>query len=319
MKANDEKTITQWAHRVDAPRPMNVILSSDSRSSQFHDFARQIAELVPALHVTTQQEGEDELPKIQVHPNITYQAVPQGHELEPFLGILSGGGTAAGARHFSDTRVLEKLAMPAVIKVYIAAECPFCPQTVESLAGLAMQQEMIHLFIIDGGMFTELASADKVSSVPTVFLDDKIRWTGSIQIPEVIDMLLNRDPAQLGSETLKQILYDGKAAELAEMMADAGKIFPAFYELLTHVLWPVRLGAMVTVEYLAGSRSDLIREVVGELWRQFDDVEDPVKGDILYLFGETGQTEVRPKLEAVVQGTYSATVKEAASEALAAF
>ncbi|MFO7839300.1 MAG: thioredoxin family protein [Desulfosalsimonadaceae bacterium] len=319
MTGNDEKTITQWANRIDSPRPMNVILSSDSRSSQFYDFARQIAGLVPALHVTTQQEGEDELPKIQISPNITYQAVPQGHELEPFLRVLSGGGEAAGSRHFSDTQVLEKLGMPAVIKAYITAACPFCPQTVESIAGLAMQQEMIHLFVIDGGMFPELAAADKVSSVPTVFLDDQIRWTGSIQIPEIIDMLVNRDPAQLGSETLKQILYDGKAAELAEMMAEAGKIFPAFYELLTHVLWPVRLGAMVTVEYLAGRRSDLIREVVGELWRQFDEVEDPVKGDILYLFGETGQTGVRPKLEAVVEGAYSATVKEAATEALATF
>ncbi len=317
--SHDEKTISEWARRADAPRSIKVILSNDSRSEQFRQFGEQLNMLAPAVSVRNEGGEDDALPEIRIPPNITYQAIPQGHELQPFLNILSGEADKNGTYHFSDTRVLEKLAMPAVLKVYISPDCPFCPQTVETLAGLARRQHMIHLVVIDGVLFSEKAAADKVGSVPTVFLDEQFRWTGSIQLPEIIDIMLNRDPSQLSSETLKQILYDGKAAELAKMMAEAGRIFPGIYELLTHPLWPVRLGAMVTIEYLAGFRSDLIVDVVNELWRQFDDVEDPIKGDILYLFGETASSEVRVKLEKVVKGAYSNLVKEAASEALADF
>jgi len=318
--AKDEKTISEWARHAEAPRPVSMVLTSDGRSDRFQEFGRQMTDLAPQVGLkVAHAEDDDALPQIHIQPNITYRAIPRDHELKPFLKILSGTPDMSANRPLSDTRVLEKLPMPAVIKVYISPECPFCPQTVESLASLAAAQEMIHLIIIDAAMFQEQAVADEVTSVPTVFLDDHFRWTGAIQLPELIDILVNRDPAQLSSETLKQILYDGKAAQLAGMMAESGAVFPALYELLTHPLWPVRLGAMVTVEYLAELRSDLIGEVVEGLWEQFDAVEDPVKGDILYLFGETAHPDALAKTQAVIQGAYADVVKEAARDAAAAF
>ena len=317
--ANDEKVISEWARETEKPRSVRIFLSQDSRSEKFRDFADQMADLAPAVGIMTEYEADDSLPEIRIQPNITYQAVPQGHELKPFLEILSGLNKEAQSWHLSDTDVLEKISMPAIIKVYISPECPFCPQTVQSLTSLAMHQEMIHLVVIDGFMFSEKAAADKVSSVPTVFLDDQFRWTGNVQLPELIDILVNRDPAHLSSETLKQILYDGKASDLAKMMADWGKVFPGIYSLLTHTEWPVRLGAMATVEYLGEHRKDLIADVVNALWEQFEELDEPVKADILYLFGETAHPEARPKIEAVLAGAYSDLVKEAANEAMGAF
>jgi len=317
--ANDEKIISEWAQNTGNPRSIRILLTNDSRSKRFSEFGEQLAKLAPAVNVRREFEADEAIPEIRIKPNITYQAVPHGHELKPFLKILDGLSYEEQARHLSDTQVLEKIGMPAVMKVYISPECPFCPQTVRSLASLAMHQEMIHLIVIDGSMFSENAEADRVSSVPTVFLDDQFRWTGNIQLPEVIDVLVNRDPAQLSSETLKQILYDGKAADLAKMMADWGKVFPAIYDLLTHTEWPVRLGAMATVEYLSEHRKDLIADIINELWKQFEDLDEPVKADTLYLFGETAHPEARGKIEAVIKGAYSEMVKEAATDAMSAF
>lgn len=319
MMENDEKTISEWARETDNPCSIRVLLTNDSRSEAFREFAQRMKNLASAVHVKTIYEADDGLPEIRIQPNITYQAVPHDRELKPFLEILSGLTDKMKNRHLADTHILEKLEMPAVIKVYISPECPFCPQTVQSLASLAMRQKMIHLRIIDGTEFSEKASADRVSSVPTVFLDDQFRWTGNIQLPEIIDIIMNRDPAQLSSETLKQILYDGKAADLAKMMAEWGKVFPSLYELLTHTEWPVRLGAMATVEYLGEYRKDLIADIINALWDQFEDLDEPVKADTLYLFGETAHPEARLKIEAVIRGAYSDLVKEAATEAMSAF
>lgn len=317
--ANDEKIISEWIRETENPRPIRIFLSQDSRSEKFREFADQLERLAPAVGIGTEYEADDSLPEIRIQPNITYQAVPQGHELKPFLEILAGLSEEARARHLADTDVMENISMPAILKLYISPECPFCPQAVQSLASLAMHQEMIHLKVIDGFLFFEKAAADQISSVPTLLLDDQFRWTGNIQLPEIIDMLINRDPAQLGSETLKQILYDGKASDLAKMMADWGKVFPGIYSLLTHMEWPVRLGAMATVEYLGEHRKDLIADVVNALWKQFEELDEPVKADILYLFGETAHPEAKPKIEAVMAGDYSDLVKEAANEAMAAF
>ncbi len=319
MMGNDEKIISEWARETNNPSSIRVFLTNDSRSDAFREFVRRMTNLASAVHIKTKYEAGDGLPEIRIHSNITYQAVPHNQELRPFLEILSGLPDKIKNRHLADTHVLEKLGMPAVIKVYISPECPFCPQTVQSLASLAMRQEMIHLVVIDGMMFSEKAADDRVSSVPTVLLDDQFRWTGNVQLPELIDIMVNRDPAQLSSETLKQILYDGKAADLARMMAEWGKVFPSLYDLLTHTEWPVRLGAMATVEYLGEYRKDLIADIINALWALFEDLDEPVKADTLYLFGETAHPEARLKIEAVIRGAYSDLVKEAANDAMNAF
>lgn len=75
---------------------------------------------------------------------------------------------------------------------------------------------------------------------------------------------------------------------------------------------------MVTFETIAEKNQSLIRHAVPFLWNAFSGTEDTVKGDILYLFGISGDTKLIPKLETVLNGPYAAEVKEAAEEALGA-
>ncbi len=100
------------------------------------------------------------------------------------------------------------------------------------------------------------------------------------------------------------------------MMLDAQKIFPAFYDLLTHEKWPVRLGAMVVIEEIAGKSPGMASAAIDPLWNRFDRVADQIKGDILYLFGEIGDRRSISWLEEIITGEFDAEVKEAAKEAL---
>jgi hypothetical protein len=45
-------------------------------------------------------------------------------------------------------------------------------------------------------------------------------------------------------------------------------------------------------------------------------VGDPVKGDIIYILGESGDPKTAPKMDMILSGEYDAEVKEAAREAL---
>ncbi len=100
------------------------------------------------------------------------------------------------------------------------------------------------------------------------------------------------------------------------MMLDKEMIFPAFIELLAHEKWPVRLGAMVVLEYISEKNRELAAQVITPLWELYHDVEDPVKGDIIHIFGETGDREIVPKLKTILSSPYNNEVKNAAKEAI---
>lgn len=161
-----------------------------------------------------------------------------------------------------------------------------------------------------------MAASDNIHSAPTVLLEDQFRWTGSIQIQEVVDMILNRNPSQISAASLKAMFEDGSAVAVANMMLDRGEIFPAFMDLLVHEKWPVRLAAMVVFETIAEENRKLAGQTIPFLWDCFSRAEDTVKGDILYLLGNAGDKTVIPKIETLLDGPYPVEVIDAAKEAL---
>jgi hypothetical protein len=121
----------------------------------------------------------------------------------------------------------------------------------------------------------------------------------------------------IGAEIFKNIIHDGRAEEVAEMMVSRGQVFPAFLELLTENNWTDRLGAMAAFEYLVEKSPDLCHRINIALCDRFQqNPEDRIKGDILYLLGESGDRSVIPFLLSVIKGKFSPEVVEAAEDAL---
>ena len=99
---------------------------------------------------------------------------------------------------------------------------------VRRLIPLPMTDENLQLTIIDGILFPEMAQTLRIRSVPTILLDDRFRWTGSVPLEELIDTINTRDPVAMGSAALESIIKEGGAGRLAAMMLEAEKLFPAF-------------------------------------------------------------------------------------------
>jgi hypothetical protein len=112
------------------------------------------------------------------------------------------------------------------------------------------------------------------------------------------------------------MLESGEAETLADMMAAADQIFPGLIDLITHDKWPVRLGAMVAVEYIVEANGDLAAQLIDPLWKNFQHYPDPVKGDIIHLFEQFPIESVKPILEQILAETSNPELQEAAREAL---
>jgi len=319
LNPEDLKTIR--AHRSDDLPQAKIILSKGKKEigEKFSRFCEQLQREAP--HVTIKKDSdiafEDPVMVIGRHENIAYQILPTGKFLALFLDALN---TEPGADHgpsgaTDDTP--HPVELPAGLKLYVADQCPHCPKMLLQMQALANSTPMIRLRVINAELFQEGVRNDNIKSVPTLILDDRFRWTGQVTTEEIIKICANRDPSQLSADSLRQLIEDGHAAQVAYMMIESEKVFPVLIDLLTHQRWSVRLGAMVAAEYLADEAPALGLGLCQLLWSDFPDLEPPVQGDVTHIFGLLNDEMTRDYLRTIVKGEYDDEVKEAAEEALA--
>ncbi len=316
MTPQEKKLIANLNDGLSNDIRISLTLTQDDRSEKFSRFCENLSNLAPKISILHSKGNNNDVPSIQVGKNLRFHAIPLGTELEPFLETLSAldKNSIQIAKQIQDR--LNKIKIPAELKLFVAQQCPFCPITIHRLFPLSFASEYIQITIIDCALFPKIAELNGVRSVPTILLDEHFRWTGSTQLEEIVEVISNRDPIQLSSSSIERIIKEGNAAQVAKMMLDKERIFPAFIELLSHEEWPVRLGAMVVFEYISEQNTELAAELINPLWELFHNVEDPVKGDIIYILGETGHYEIVPKLKMILCGPYNNEVKNAAKEAI---
>jgi glutaredoxin len=308
----EEKQISELNHQLSNDITIGLVASQHASSKLFHEFCGNLTRLAPKIKISKVGAAPQDPPQILIGSGLRYQAVPVGYELQPFLEALA----AFESDSLKIEILLNKNKPAASLTVFITPQCTFCPQMVRRLITLPMTDENLQLTIIDGTLFPEMVQTRRIRAVPTILLDDQFRWTGSVPLQELIDTINTRDPVSLRPASLESIIKEGGADRLAAMMLEAEKLFPAFYDLLTHNKWPIRLGAMVVMEEIAGKNPDLAAEALSPLWDRFHEASDQIQGDILYIFGEIGDPRSVSWLETVLSGNFDREVKEAAREAV---
>ena len=296
---------------------IKCLRTDHEQSDPIEQFCDNLGKEVPKIRIQKETGDSDEMPAIQIHAGLSYQAVPSGTEIAPFVEALQMAASESAQMDEALSTQLAAIDLPTHLVLYVAPQCKFCPQAVRQLLPLLSANPNIRLTVIDAINFPELAERDVIQSVPTLILEDQFRWTGTFQTNEIVEIMAKRDPSALGPLSLEMMLKEGNAGQLAEMMLEKAQIFPAFYKLLIHPKWPVRLGAMVVMDELIEKNLDLALQTIEPLWQQFYKVDDRVKGDLLYILGQTEQIEIAPRLEKVLNGEFEQEVKEAAEEALA--
>jgi glutaredoxin len=314
---SDKQVLTARVKRANAPLAVKVLRTNDKRSQSIEQFCNEMGQLGLDVTCSRAESGTEEMPSIELAPNLHYAGVPSAKEMAPFMAML----TASIAPAQPPTEIMERLdaiRLPAALDIYVTPFCPHCPEMVRQLFPLALANSRIDLKIIDTEMFNDRAAAVNIRSVPTLVIDDVFRATGRVELSEVLDFLQNRKPSALGAAAVESMLKEGDASKLSHMMASENEVFPALLKVLTHPKWPVRLGAMVVLEELAALKPLLAGEVLDTLWSQFDRESDQVKGDILYIMGEIGGSKTYERIAGITAGRYDPAVCEAAIDALQA-
>ncbi len=312
----EESQIIELNHQLSRHIRIGLATSQHACSRLFQEFCDDLTRLVPRITISKAEADPQDTPHILIGSGLQYQAIPAGYELQPFLEALAALGSNSLNIAEPIKILLETIKLPASLTIFITPQCTFCPQMVRRLITLWMTDENLQLTIIDGTLFPEMVQTRRIRAVPTILLDDQFRWTGSVPLEELIDAIITRDPVSLRPASLENIIKEGGAGRLAAMMLKAEKLFPAFLDVLTHHKWPIRLGAMVVIEEIAGKNPDLAAEALSPLWDRFHEASVQIQGDILHVFGEIGDPRSISWLETVMSGNFDREVKEAAKEAV---
>jgi hypothetical protein len=295
---------------------LQMRLTEDSRSNTIKEFCSQLSRLVPKIKIRLDNDAAFTLPAIGIGPRIDYCGVPSGNEIAPFIDAL----VLMERQEFSVSpdivKRLKKIRPPSSVKIYMASFCRFCPKAISRILPLPIATEGLRLKIIDALLFDDIAKRDRVKSVPTILVDEQYRWTGDVKLTELCEAAENRDPSKLDKTTLQGLITEGGAYDLARMMLDNGKLFPPFIDLLVDENFSVRLAAMVTLEELAEMSISIAQAAIAPLWQRYHQMNDSVKGDIVYIFGELKSPAPLPYLQSVVESESNPEIIEAATEAL---
>ena len=316
VKPEERERLKTWGKGLSGDIEIRFLVTEDKRSQQLGDFCADLTRLAPRIHVAREEGEPHEAPSIWIGSGLRYHGVPLGTELEPFLEALSDVARGSFRVPSSARNDLQQIRLPADLRLYVSQQCHFCPNTVRQVIPLPAINELIRVTVIDCTLFPEMAQSHDIRSVPTVLLDEQFRWTGSLPLEELVDVMTDRDPAKLSASSLEGMLRDGNAFQLAEMMIAEKTIFPAFIDLLVHKKLFIRLGAMAIMEEIASRNAGLAAQVVDPLWQRFPQAGEQVKGDIVHVLGESGNHEVVPMMRMILDGSYGGEVKEAAQEAL---
>lgn len=317
MKKADLARLTAWADTQ--PHIHTVFSSCTSHPEQpvFDAFASELSRAAPCIRIKP-SDRETRLPGFFAADNIVFCALLVEKALAPFLETLSC--LAGDMPPLTDDLevLLAQVDRPCRLTLFIAAQCPHCPEMIKRLIPLAVRSRQIVLEIIDGTLFPETAQEQKVLSAPCLILDQDFRWTGQADPREVLTLIMERDPSLLSADTLKQILEQGDASWICRQMIRAGAVFENVIALLIHPVWSVRLGAIVVVETLAQEAPELASRLCPPLIRAFEAMDVTVQGDILYALGEAGTQDTRDWIIKTMPGLTHPDLKDAACEALTA-
>ncbi len=304
-----------WDKAINSPIHIKLIKTNHKEDTQFINFANNFTTIASHCKIEIEQTNA-ELPGFALNENITFSALPLEKELDPFLDALSAIST--GDLNFPESlkQKLAKIDIPVNLTLFIALQCPHCPDVVKTVIPLALYCKNIKLHIIDGSLFPGMSQKFSVMSAPCLILEEDFRWTGSVSDEEIVRMIIDRDSSKLSANTLKTILEDGDASWISKQMMEKQTLFDGFIDLVLHETWSVRLGTLVVVEELAETDPALALKLCPILISYFDNQDITVQGDILYALGEAGNDETKDWITKKLSSIEHQDLMEAAQDAI---
>jgi glutaredoxin len=260
------------------------------------------ATFLPCLSVST-----------RVDSSVHYHFVPEGPEIavfREFLWVAASQEDSEGA----DSPEPMQPGAPREMLLFVSTHCPNCPHAVRTVHALTRRLPNLAAHLFEAMLHTDLAEKHTIQSVPTLLIDQELRYVGGLEEAKLYSLLNAGDPESFLHEKIRKQIKEGSPLEAAEWIAGGGD--PSFLATdLGESTFEERIALLVTLEEALETDPRCLDRMVDPLLPHLEAENASVRGDIADLLGKIGDPKALPALKKLCQDP-DPNVVEAATEAV---
>ncbi len=191
LDTNTKAQLAAYLQRISQPVEIAASLDDSPASQEMRSLLKDIAEASPLMKVSESQGGPYRTPSFSVNRpgenhGPRFAGLPMGHEFTSLvLALLQVGGYPPKV----EQAVLEQIRAldgDFEFEVYVSLTCHNCPDVVQALNLMAIQNPRIRTTMIEGGLFQDEIRERQIMGVPTVFLNGTMFGNGRMSLEEIL-------------------------------------------------------------------------------------------------------------------------------------
>ncbi len=269
--------------------------------------------------VFEREEAQDQpfLPSLSLSmrsaSHVHYHFVPEGPEIPVFREFL-WEAASKGDSESTDSPEPAQPGPPREMLLFVSTHCPNCPHAVRTLQALTRMLPNLEAHLFEAMLHTDLAEKHAIQSVPTLLIDQELRYVGGLDEEKLFSLLSTGDPQSLLHEKIRKQIKEGSALETAEWIAGGGD--PSFLATdLGASTFEERIALLLALEEALESDPRCLDRMVDPLLPHLEAENASVRGDIADLLGKIGDRKALPAIKKLLEDP-DPNVVEAATEAV---
>ncbi|NKE65098.1 alkyl hydroperoxide reductase subunit F [Ramlibacter sp. RBP-2] len=191
LDANLKAQLAAYLERMTQPVELVAALDESPASADLRALLHDVSEASPQVRVIETTGAGKRTPSFSVNrPGQThgprFAGLPLGHEFTSLvLALLQVGGYPPKVDE-TVLRQIRELQGDFEFEIYISLTCHNCPDVVQALNLMAVQNPRIKTTMIDGALFQDEVREREIMAVPTVFLNGTRFGQGRMSLEEIL-------------------------------------------------------------------------------------------------------------------------------------
>jgi alkyl hydroperoxide reductase subunit F len=214
--------LAAYLERVTLPMEIVASLGEDSNSVEMRELLQTIQGL-RSDKISVRYDGHDarkpsfSLQRVGTDTSLRFAGLPLGHEFTSLvLALLWTGGHPPKVEQGLIDQI--KGLRPAQgsefnFEVYMSLSCHNCPDVVQALSLMAIQNPLIKTTVIEGGAFQKEVTEREIMAVPSIYLNGQLFGNGRMLVEEIVAKLdagaADKDAAKLSAKDPFDVLIVG--------------------------------------------------------------------------------------------------------------
>ena len=206
LDANIVEQLKVYFDKIDEPIELVAFLNDSDKSKELDSFLQEVDAISNKVNYTKKNFGEDKaleelagitrptsftLLKNGKKTGVNFYGIPGGHEFNSFILAILG---LAGLGKKLEGEQLEKVASvkkPLNIETFVSLSCTHCPEVVQALNLISVNNENITTSMVDSAVYFDEAKEKDIQAVPVVFINGKVSSVGEQTLEQLITTITN--------------------------------------------------------------------------------------------------------------------------------